>query len=79
MLRQNWAFLLILLFCASMLGITINNILNRDNGIHAAPSKQAVYLQGEACVINMPPERTNIYDLALDFEFCRNKHQEFYP
>ena len=44
-----------------------------DNGIHNAPSNQAVYLAGEACTINMGFERTD-EEIYNDISFCLLEH-----
>ncbi len=83
MLRDNLFFFFIAFVVSFMVGgfltsMALDPVRMEDNGIYAAPSKQAVYIGGEACTINMTADRVNQYDLARDFEFCKNQHMKLY-
>jgi hypothetical protein len=55
-----------------------------SQGIHVNGNSDTVmYLQGEACIVNMDQARMSRGDSSMefyeDFKFCMDKHSEFYP
>ena len=65
-----WILIIIALLWAA---VDIITSLNTDNGIYPSPTNEAVYLSGEACVINMTFDRT-IDSTSRDFAFCIEQH-----
>jgi len=48
---------------------------SNNNGIHPV-SKDGVYLQGEACTVNMELERP-IQEISNDFKACLTLHKRY--
>jgi|15BtaG_2_1085339.scaffolds.fasta_scaffold01248_9 Gpi18-like mannosyltransferase len=52
-------------------------LLGCGDGIHPAPSQQAVYVAGSGCTINMEPSQNRESDYkrqAQDFKYCALAH-----
>lgn len=52
--------------------------LNRNtNGIHAHEDGRTVFIEGEACVINMDAQDTKILDLNDRYIWCQLLHEDW--
>ena len=48
-----------------------------QNGIFAEASGNAVYIEGEACTINMTETQDDLSELDQLYMFCAEKHAEY--
>jgi len=55
--------------------LCLSQLVGCSNGIHPV-SENGVYMEGEACTINMPFERS-IKEISNDFAACLTLHKRY--